>query len=228
MSPEINDSHLFVHLERAESVLQELRNRITGLNATLEFLEVSLQPARKSIAKFQFKGKMNGILLLPTAECRRDPLRTGYTALRDSNISLIVMSDCIQTGAIESMTNLVRLVNGELSGSDSQRFVIVLRWAPMIRPLERRKAIVIGKRYYRDPQGVINELKKELVKLGFEVFEDRGEYGGGFLVYMMTNSIFRQDILIIELTLARQTCTDISQILRLGSMLSKFQVPTDD
>jgi len=100
---------------------------------------------------------------------------------------------------------------------DDSSFVVNLRCDEMISPFESNRTIIIGRRYSKGSKKRFKRLERTLGELGVSVLSDKGEYGGGPLVYAITRALpTKTNLLVFELTLSMSVAKEpdiVAQIL---------------
>lgn len=195
---------LLQELERAETVLNSLLNKISNVRDYLKPLEQSLRAEDFSSSGSYVPGTSNGIVCVLSALIKGDPLSNSIDLTIGKGLKLpaiIKGSDRSETKS--TCDSILKIVEGKLGGTAID-YIINLRWANLPSVVDGMNVLVIGKRFH---YGKKEDLKKIYIRLkesGFQILEDVGQFGGGPLTYRLTELARKLgNMTVIEITLSR-------------------------
>jgi len=164
-------------------------------------------------------GNLPGVICIPSALKQSDPLQLALNQMKARGRgmpSMIRLGDSMES--VDTCDKVVRIVRSEILPSlDDSSFVVNLRCDEMIGPFESDRTIIIGRRYSKGSKKRFRRLERDFEELGVSVLSDRGEYGGGPLVYAITRALpTKTNLLVFELTLSMSVAKEpdiVAQIL---------------
>jgi hypothetical protein len=211
-------------LERAKQVIEKLWEVVSNLDNLLEPIEREL-----AIKDFDSDGEFarttaKGFILVPHSG-EDDPIIEAleWTNKREKKTPSIIRISEVNEDS-DTVWKTVSMFESEvMQQENSEHLVINLRWSKMPEPLEAKKTAVIGRRYILGKEEDITYIQERLTKLGLDVVDDSGEFGGGPVVYEFVRLLgSKSSSIVMELTISESVVKDkmlVSQILELISTL---------
>jgi len=212
---------LLQELERAESVLGNLFEKISKVNSYLKPLEHSLRTEEFSSSGSYIPGASNGIVCILSALIKGDPLFNSVESIRGKGRKLpaiIMGSDRSETKS--TCNSILKILEGNPSGIQIS-YIINLRWANLPPVIDSTNALVIGTRYLHSQKDVLKTLYNRLQEDGFQILEDRGEFGGGPLAYKLTEFAKKiGNITVLEITFSRHFAENQEKVVKILESLT--------
>ena len=212
----VNGQHgLLGELEEVEQVLTQLLEKLSNVNNLLTPIEHSLRAEDFSSSGSYILGTSNGLVCILSGNIKGDPLSNAIENTRGKGRkfpSIIKGADRSETKT--TCDSILKVVKGKTIA-----YVVNLRWANM-PSINDNNVVVIGNRYYNDPNNALETLSSRFQKLGLKVMYDRGEFGGGPLTYRLTE--FAREVgnmPAFEITLSRK-CAENHE--RVADILESF------
>ncbi|MFW9768140.1 MAG: hypothetical protein ACFFF9_06425 [Candidatus Thorarchaeota archaeon] len=211
-------SSLLHELERAESVLNVLLERLSDLNAALEPIERSMRVSDFSSSGVFVQGASRGVVCVLSGLIQGDPLERVLSNLKGRGIPTLIKSSD-RTESQSTVASIVNMVTAE-DQKKHVEYIVNLRWSEFPRPIERENVAILGTRYLK---GDVTLLRKMIESLGVVVLEDAGEFGGGPLVSELIRTFEkRSDQLILELTISHGLSENIPLLIRILNIIAGF------
>ena len=207
------------NLERTIRAMESISHSLALMESHLTSLENSHLMKDLISADEYIVGKLPGVICIPSPQKQSDALQLALNQLKAKGggmPSMIRLGDSMES--VETCDKVVRIIRSEILPSlDDNSFVVNLRCDEMISPFESNRTIIIGRRYSKGSRKRFRRLKRTLGELGVSVLSDRGEYGGGPLVYAVTKALpTKTNLLVFELTLSMSVAKEpdiVAQIL---------------
>ncbi|MHA2360115.1 MAG: hypothetical protein ACXAB5_07565 [Candidatus Thorarchaeota archaeon] len=212
---------LLQELERTENVLEVLLTRLSNLNSSLQPIERELRVTDFVSSGVYVQGASRGIVCVLSGLIKGDPVERVLNEKSGSGIpALIKAGDRSESqSTIESIVNMVH-AEGQKKPVE---FIVNLRWSVFPGPIEKENIMIVGTRYLSGKPSEVKRLKAELEKLGVDILEDDGEYGGGPLVYAFIKSFKNKpEPLVIELTLSHKLSKNLTLVTGILNVLAAF------
>ncbi|MHA1576177.1 MAG: hypothetical protein ACTSU3_02335, partial [Candidatus Thorarchaeota archaeon] len=178
--------NLLQELERTESVLKRLLDKISKVSDYLRPLEHSLRAEDFSSTGMYVPGTSNGVVCILSASIKGDPLSSSIESIKGRGLKLptiIKGSDRSETKA--TCDSILKIIEGKLEGTPID-YVINLRWANLPSVIDAINVLVIGNRFHYRKKETMKKLNIRFKELDFQVLEDVGQFGGGLLTYRLT------------------------------------------
>ncbi|TFG28566.1 hypothetical protein EU527_17145 [Candidatus Thorarchaeota archaeon] len=222
----MNNSHrilsLFQELERADSALTKILEKLMNMNEILDPLERDLRVSDFSASGAFKRGTIKGIVCSLTALIKGDPLSKSLEAQQGKGLELpSIIKGADRNESKSTCNSILKIIESELV-NELPRFVINLRWSILPQLLNPQHALIIGTRYSNLKESESKRLVTKLEQQGLKVFEDSGEYGGGLLTYHLLESIDKRGkITVFEVTVSKELAENERQI---GFVLQAFSI----
>jgi hypothetical protein len=196
--------NLFQELERVESILASLFNKISNVNDFLKPIEHSLRAEEFSSRGSYVPGTSNGIVCVLSALIKGDPLSNSIESIRGKGHKLpAIIKGSDRSETKNTYDSILKIVEGKPGGAPIN-FVINLRWANLPSWIDGSNVLVIGTRFQYCQKDKLNQLYNRFRDADFQILEDRGEFGGGPLTYKLTELARKLgNITVLEITLSR-------------------------
>ncbi len=221
-SSQINQN-LLNELERADSTLSKILEQLRSFNDSLKPVELALRVndfASKGVLR---RGTIKGVVCILTALIRGDPFFKSLDALEGKGLelpSIIKSADRIESK--DTCDSILKIVES-LSQRNLVKFVVNLRWCQFPISLNNDKTIIIGTRYNNMDKSDTKKIASALTQRGYEVFEDRGEYGGGLLTYSLLDTLDNAERMkVFEVTLSKQLAESEFHVANILEVLSSL------
>ncbi|RLI49196.1 MAG: hypothetical protein DRO73_07095 [Candidatus Thorarchaeota archaeon] len=184
-------------LTRLNTLLRRIEGVVSGLNTQL-----GMMGHRLTVVKFRadhnaHEGNLPAIVCVPTGMSPNDPLAQSIRQVLsedESRPTLMLFDDPLERNA---GLHVVRYVCGSQRKTPLTT-AVNLRWAVM-PPTIADNVVVIGTRYSRIGEALLDELSQRLQSYGFTLLEDNREFGGGRVVYTLSREL-GSDINVLEVT----------------------------
>ncbi|MHA1963048.1 MAG: hypothetical protein ACXACG_17585 [Candidatus Thorarchaeota archaeon] len=214
--------NLLKELEHTEIVLQDLLVTLSNLNTTLKPIESEMKVSEFASSGEYVQGASRGVVCVLSGLIQGDPLQRILTEKgRGRDIPAL-----IKAGDRSESTTTVESIVNMLHAEDQKRsleYVINLRWAELPTPLESESVVIRGTRYESGNSTRLTKLEADLKKIGLKILTDKGEFGGGPLMYEIVKSFSnRSNLLVTELTLSGQVVENDSVVIQILNLLSSF------
>lgn len=208
-------------LERVESVLTSLFKKLSDVNDHLRPLEHSLRAEEFSSSGSYVRGTSNGMVCILSALIRGDPLSNSLELIRGKGRkfpAIIKGSDRSETKS--TCDSILKIVEGKPGGIPIN-YVINLRWANLPPVIDGSNVLVIGTRYYHEQKDELKKLFGRLQETGYQILEDKGEFGGGLLTYKLAELAKKLgNITVLEITLSRHFAEDHERVANILESLT--------
>ena len=219
----LNERHsLLKELEKAESVLTRLFEKISNVTELLGPLEHTLRTEDFSSSGSYVPGSSNGIVCVLSALIKGDPLSDSIELTRGKGRSLpsiIKGSDRSETKS--TCDSILKIVDGKPGGKPID-YVINLRWANLPSVIDDPYIVVIGKRFYYDQKDALKQLNNRFKQMGIKFLQDNGQFGGGPLTYRLTELARKlENMSVFEITLSRSFAENHE---RVAEILESFTI----
>jgi hypothetical protein len=209
---------LLHELERAESVLDVLLERLSDLNAVLEPIERRMRVTDFSSSGVFVQGASRGVVCVLSGLIRGDPLERALRSLKGRGIPTLIKAGD-RTESPSTIDSIVNMVTAE-DQKKQVEYIVNLRWSELPRPIEREDVAILGTRYLK---GDVTLLRKKIESVGVVVLEDGGEFGGGPLVYELIHKFAdKSDQLILELTISQGLSENVSLLTEILNVIAGF------
>ena len=204
---------LLQELERADSALTKILEKVMIFNEILKPIELALRVSDFSSSGVYKRGTTNGIVCSLTALIKGDPLSRSLEALQGKGLELPSIIKGADRNESRSTCKAILKIIESNSGNGFPRFIVNLRWSMLPKILSQKKILIIGKRYSNLKDSESRKLADELVRQGLEVLDDSGEYGGGQLTYHLLESVDnKKKATIFEVTLSKELAEDEKRV----------------
>jgi len=212
---------LLQELESAESVLSSLFEKISNINSYLKPLEHSLRTEEFSSSGSYIPGTSNGIVCILSALIKGDPLSDSIESIRGKGRKLPAIIKGSDRSETKSTCNsILKILEGNPSGMQIS-YIINLRWANLPSVIDGSNVIVIGTRFLHSQKNTLKTLYNRFQEDGFQILEDRGEYGGGPLTYKLTEFARKLgNITVVEITLSRHFAENHDSVAKILESLT--------
>lgn len=213
MNGSIKNNGLLQELERADTLLTKVFEKLANFNEILKPIELELRVNDFSSSSIIIPGSINGIVCALTALVKGDPLSLSLEALQGKGLNLpSIIKSADRNESRSTCYSILKIIESSLD-SIKPRFVVNLRWSKLPSLLMKKKVIIIGNRYSSLENVEKMKLSNKLEQQSIDVLEDSGEYGGGILVYHLLESIdYKRKTTIFELTLSKEMAGDEKQL----------------
>jgi hypothetical protein len=221
-------------LDRTIEVLRKVLRRVTDLNQELEPLENELGAIDFAKSGIYVLGASAGVVCFPTALVEGDPMKPIIDGARVKDAKMPSIVEAADPEESMSTCNRVimmlkREIWNKREAILKPSFLLVIRWDHMFEDFEKRKTIILGKRYISGSEDSLKKLIKKLKKVGYTIIKDSGQYGGGPMTYELIQEFSKSEsLLVVQLTFSHSAATDEKKILAMLDMLSSFQVQSHD
>ena len=162
-------------------------------------MEHALREEEFSSSGSYIPGTSNGIVCVLSALIKGDPLSTAIESIRGKGLNLPAIvkgSDRSETSS--TCDSILKIVEGKPRGI-SINYVINLRWANLPSVIDGENVLVIGTRFQHGQKSKLQRLYSKFQEAGYQILEDRGEFGGGPLTYKLTELAKRLgDVTVLE------------------------------
>ena len=208
-------------LERANTALTTILEKLVVFNDSLKPVELSLRVSDFSSKGVLRLGTINGIVCVLTSMIKGDPYSKSLGALEGKGLKLpSIIKSADRSESRHTCNSIIKIIES-LERKNSPRFVVNLRWSILPRSLDHTKAIVMGTRYNNlnasDTQQILSAMKQR----GFDVLKDDGEYGGGLLTYLIIESLHnKRKLKVLELTLSKEIAESENHVIQVLEALS--------
>jgi hypothetical protein len=207
------------NLERTIRAMESISHSLALMESHLTSLENSHLMKDLISAGEYVVGNLPGVICFPPTLKQSDPLQPALNQMKARGRgmpSMIRLGEAMES--VDTCDKVVRIIKSEILPSlDDSSFVVNLKWDEMISPFESNRTIIIGRRYSNGSKKRFRCLEQTLGELGVSVLSDRGEYGGGPLVYAITRALpAKTNLLVFELTLSMSVAQEpdiVAQIL---------------
>jgi hypothetical protein len=222
MSRSSAQRNILNELEHTEVVLQELLTTLFNLSSALKPIEREMRVSDFTSSGEIVEGMSKGVVCVLTGLIKGDPLEKILTLRgRGREIPILIKAgDRTETKVtVENIVGMLQVMNQKRS----LEYIVNLRWAELPAPLEHDNVVVLGDRYVSGNFERLMKLESNLNELLFRVIKDKGEFGGGLLVYEVIRSFSnRKDMVVTELTLSRQVVENDVLVIKILNMLASF------
>lgn len=222
MSRSSAQRNILNELEHTEVVLQELLTTLFNLGSALKPIEREMRVSDFTSGGEVVEGMSKGVVCVLTGLIKGDPLEKILT-LRGRGREIPIL---IKAGDRTENKVTVENIVGMLQVMDQKReleYVVNLRWTGLPAPMEHDNVVVLGDRYVSGNFDRLMKLESNLNELRFRVIKDKGEFGGGLLVYEVIRSFGkRKNMVVAELTLSRQVVENDVLVIKILNMLASF------
>ncbi|TFG33977.1 hypothetical protein EU527_05835 [Candidatus Thorarchaeota archaeon] len=220
MNKSNRDNSLFQELERADSALTKVLEKLIVINDSLKPVLRELRVIDFSSSGIFKRGIANGIICSVTSLIRGDPLSKSLEAQQGKGLeipSIIMAAD--RNESRNTCDSILKIIESEFL-KKTPRFIINLRWGSMPKILNPHNILVIGRRYSNLEEQELKKLTTNLEQQGLRVYEDSGEYGGGLLIYHLLESVGKTgNTTVFEITLSKELAENEKQV---GFILQAF------
>lgn len=208
--------NLLQELVKVESVLGSLFKKISDVNDYLEPLEHALRAEEFSSSGYYIPGTSNGIVCILSALIRGDPLSIAIKSIRGKGFNLpAIVKGSDRSETTSTCDSILKIVEGKPKGTPIN-YVINLRWANLPSVIDGKDVIVIGTRFQYGQKSRLQRLYRKFQEAGYQILEDRGEFGGGPLTYKLTELARRLgDITVLEITLSRHLAENKERVAKI-------------
>jgi len=218
----LNDRRsLLQELEKVESVISNLFQKISNVNDYLKIIEHELRTEEFSSSGSYIPGTSNGIVCVLSALIKGDPLSNSIESLRGTGRKLpaiIKGSDRSETKS--TCDSILKIVEGKPGGTPIN-YVINLRWANLPDVIDDLNVLVIGTRFQYGQKDALKKLYSRLKEADIQILEDRGEFGGGPLTHRLTELARKhRNITVLEITLSRRFAEDKERVANILESLT--------
>ena len=212
---------LLRELNRADSVLSSILEKIVRFNEVLKPIELNLHVNDFSSKGVLYQGPRKGIICVLSALIKGDPLAISFEALKGKGLALPSIIKSADRNESRSTCESILKIIESIASRNVGGLVVNIRWSTMPKILNQRDTIIIGTRYTNLLESEIREVINSLSSQGFEAYEDRGEFGGGLLTYFLLENISRKHKLrVLELTLSKEVANVETKVEKIIQVLS--------
>ncbi|MHA1484165.1 MAG: hypothetical protein ACTSPR_02475 [Candidatus Thorarchaeota archaeon] len=213
------------NLERTIRAMESISHSLALMESHLTSFENSHLMKDLISAGEYIVGNLPGVICIPSTLKQGDPLQPALNQMKTRGYgmpSIIRLDDSMES--VDTCDKVVRIIRSEVLPSlDDSSFVVNLRCDEMISPFESNRTIVIGRRYSKGSKKRFKRLERTLGELGVSVLSDKGEYGGGPLVYAITRALpTKTNLLIFELTLSMSVAKEPDIVAQILESLQKL------
>ncbi|MHA1950706.1 MAG: hypothetical protein ACW99G_11215 [Candidatus Thorarchaeota archaeon] len=209
---------LLQELDRTEKVLEILLTRLSKLNAALEPMERAMKVTDFASSGMHVQGASRGIVCVLSGLIKGDPLERTLSNLSGRGIPALIKSGD-RSESPSTIDNIVNMVVAE-DQKKQVEFVVNLRWSVLPKPLDKENVAIVGTRYMN---GDISRLREELEILGVVVLDDDGEFGGGPLMFEISNIFANKlETIVMELTLSQSLAENAPAVTRILNVFASF------
>ncbi|MHA1770229.1 MAG: hypothetical protein ACTSYL_01740 [Candidatus Thorarchaeota archaeon] len=204
---------LVEELQRVNAVVVHLTNTV---NRCIQHIDtLSSQSDQFDIVGVIREGSPRGIIYLPCGESKGDLLgRTMKTLSKKNQAPTLVFGNIgIEDPLLARRAS--HAIVSRLKAKETATFIIVLTWAVLIPPLEETPTIILGRRYFRDPTGILSTLVTRLSKRGIKIEDDEHQYGGSSITYNLCQELEQSDVAVIEITVSESFARDKKKVASL-------------
>ncbi|MCF2136140.1 MAG: hypothetical protein K9W43_02780 [Candidatus Thorarchaeota archaeon] len=202
-------------LQSVNAIVVRLMNTVNSCIQHIDELASQKESDQFDIVGSVREGSLSGIIYLPSGEGADDPLgiTVKFIVKRNKTPSILFGNATIEDSSLARRA--VHVITARLKTEKTGSFVIVLTWDVLIPPLEKARAVILGRRYFYDPTSIVSTLVARLSKKGIMIETDEHQYGGSSITYNLCHELEQSDVAVCEITVSESFAKDKKKVASL-------------